>query len=891
MAQGVPAIMIDVSGLDAGYRSGAVSNWAFRLGVAVAVATSALVPSTARAFPAVSAEKPVTPLDHVSGGGGETALASNGTSYLAAWSRVGSSNSGLDDVFAVPAAADGSLLASTSRLLEKGHAHGRVDVASDGSGFLVVWARVTTTHQDEIVGALVAADGSITKGPFVIASAAPAGDDSPAVAYGSGQYVVAWHDCRSSTVGCNGVGTDDVYAARVASDGSVLDPAGILVDDRVFSRTGVDVASDGSGFAVVFRDCLVASSCDQNRTPYVVHLGAGGSVSQSQALGSPPAQVAPASLHVAAFQGGALATWDRDGSVEAVSIDAAGTVGTPFVVASTTDTLLTTQAAGSDTGALVVWTQQDAQQKAATYAARLDASASALDSTGFVVGNGTVTDVVPDGSGWLVALGKTTVVRIDGSGSVLDDPPVPLSFGASGQRSPFVATANDGTSLVAWTAENGLRAARVDASGTMLDSQVVALPGGDLAQVVSNGTSFLAMSSQPSRIAGDGTLLDPNGLFTLPAGPDGCTPMGAASDGSSYALLDVCVSYDTSYASGTIIDPDGKSTGGFSPFFNEEHAESGAIAFDGSRYLALTVGDYGATGNHVYPDGTTDDNVGFAAYFYGYRGQYAVACGTGTCLIAAEDTSSPGGVVYGARVGPQGALGAKSFDIAIPGAEAGNSYDGPSVAFDGAHFVVAWVDYRNGDPDIYGNWVSLDGTVLVPGDVPLSALPNGELHPDLAAAPDGRVTLAYQRFNDDPAIQNARVYVRTIAPPGALGTSCEDDADCAAGTCSSGTCCDGACCSEPCSDGGAGASGAAGGPSDGGVSGAAGSAGAAGAAPDAGRDAGASGSASSPAPRRDLAPVGGCACTAPPREGNRDSALVALLGLFAVAAVRRRRGD
>ncbi len=100
---------------------------------------------------------------------------------------------------------------------------------------------------------------------------------TPAVAAASSQLLVAWIDYRSTG--------SVVVAARLAADGTVLDPAGIMLDEDTpaVRRWDVDVASDGTDFLVVWRDggsasATVVRSTGAVDSPGGVPVGSLGSV-------------------------------------------------------------------------------------------------------------------------------------------------------------------------------------------------------------------------------------------------------------------------------------------------------------------------------------------------------------------------------------------------------------------------------------------------------------------------------------------------------------------------------------------------------------------------------------------------------------------------------------
>jgi hypothetical protein len=87
--------------------------------------------------------------------------------------------------------------------------------------------------------------------------------------------------------------------------------------------------------------------------------------------------------------------------------------------------------------------------------------------------------------------------------------------------------------------------------------------------------------------------------------------------------------------------------------------------------------------------------------------------------------------IYGARVSQTGTL----LDlIAIPISVAENDQCYPSVAFDGANYLVVWLDQRNYDSsenDIYGARVSPSGIVLDPSGIPISTAEENQESPSV----------------------------------------------------------------------------------------------------------------------------------------------------------------
>lgn len=95
-------------------------------------------------------------------------------------------------------------------------------VASDGSGYLVVWDGTS-----DIQGRRVLTDGSLPDAALIPISTAPDNQALPDVAF-NGAYLVAWKDNRNFW--------NEIWAARVASDGTVQDPSGFRIFDQATNQ-------------------------------------------------------------------------------------------------------------------------------------------------------------------------------------------------------------------------------------------------------------------------------------------------------------------------------------------------------------------------------------------------------------------------------------------------------------------------------------------------------------------------------------------------------------------------------------------------------------------------------------------------------------------------------
>ncbi len=120
-------------------------------------------------------------------------------------------------------------------------------VAYDGDNWLCVWqdGRHGVTNYD-IYGSRVAVSGEVLEPWGIAISTAGGFEQHPCVGFGNGIYFVAWDDNRAGPY---------CYGARVTTDGTVLDPAGIYLGYTPMTSAFPSVASDGMNFLVVFQAC------------------------------------------------------------------------------------------------------------------------------------------------------------------------------------------------------------------------------------------------------------------------------------------------------------------------------------------------------------------------------------------------------------------------------------------------------------------------------------------------------------------------------------------------------------------------------------------------------------------------------------------------------------
>jgi hypothetical protein len=122
--------------------------------------------------------------------------------------------------------------------------------AFDGQDtFLVVWEEGWDgiDGNTDIKAARVKSDGTCLDPAGITICAAKDFQERPAVAFGAGEWLVVWQDIRN--------GKDyDVYGARVSADGKCLDPDGVPLYAGADNQCQPAVASDGKEFCLAWSD-------------------------------------------------------------------------------------------------------------------------------------------------------------------------------------------------------------------------------------------------------------------------------------------------------------------------------------------------------------------------------------------------------------------------------------------------------------------------------------------------------------------------------------------------------------------------------------------------------------------------------------------------------------
>jgi hypothetical protein len=581
-------------------------------------------------------------------------------------------------------------------------------VASDGSGFLVVWQNLESRDSEFISGARVSAAGALLDTLPIVISRGRGQQEHPAVGYSGTNYLVAWEDWRTRH--------QRIYAARVSSDGSVLDTANFPVATVPNYNASPDIASDGQNFLVVW-DYV------HDLTGYADICGArvtqGGVVLDSPAV--------------------SISTFESRKKVPAVSFDGTNYLG--------------------------VWEDDRSDTIHDIYGARVTRGGTLLDTAGIPIctdpGGEHLAASCSDGANCLIAWrdyrGDSIGIfgtRVTPAGVVLDSSGFPIlslpSF--SNEQGPAVGFVG-GWFLVVTTdwhnqSEKDITGARVSPAGKVQDTIEIpistAVDEQSRPAACGDGTNYLVVwqdhrqdttcEIRGARVTQRGATLEPGSLEVSGKAGDARSPsVQRGRTNSLVAWQDLRNGRDYDIY-GTRITPEGLvlDTSGIPISVAERNQGPAAVAHDGTNYLVTWMdfrgGSWNIYGSRMTEDGRVIESAGVAICTAPrYQENPSLEFGRTDYLVVWQDQRNGDWDIYGARVAPNGTVLDTSGIVLLRMAQ---DQELPALAFDGLNFLVAWQDRRNDVSwRIYCSRVTPQGTVLDPEGIALPAALGDQKYP------------------------------------------------------------------------------------------------------------------------------------------------------------------
>jgi VCBS repeat-containing protein len=582
----------------------------------------------------------------------------------------------------------------------------------------------------------------------------PADSYAPAVAWNGTEYLLTWIDGRNG-------GGRDVYAARVSSTGTVLDPTGIVVYSETDAVTTIGaaaanehpaVASDGSNFFIVWTSYDTSSNPGQ---VFGARVSSAGTVLDAtprliRYVGGSTSSILPR----VAYGGGVyLVTWDEnDGAsdqVGAITVSTAGvTQGTALLFASST---AQPDVDFDGTNFFVVYMNTLAGRIAGQ---RISPAGAPVGAAGYLnVSGGIAPAVAWNGSEHLVvwelySSGSSDIngVRVAVGGTPIDGTPLVINAAAGTQKHAAVASLGTNGFAVAWSDLNttDVSMTTVTTAGAVsTGSTLASAANSQLTPALATGASNVLALWADQRGNASG-LFDVYGVLLSTAGaPQGSAVLITQAGNEQYAPA---VAFDgTNYlvvwedhrgatadiygarvnTSGTVLDVPAFV---ISAAANNQMAP--AVAWNGTNYLVVwqddrtTAGTFDVYGARVSAAGSVLDASGFVVSAATGLQQHPRVASDGTnWLVAYEDTRAGGALdIYATRVSAAGAV-MDASGIAV--CTESHYQSRPTVAWNGSTWAVIWSDARTNWYNVEGALVSAAGVVANPNGVPLEAATSG----------------------------------------------------------------------------------------------------------------------------------------------------------------------
>jgi hypothetical protein len=174
----------------------------------------------------------------------DPAIAFDGTNFLVVWSDT---RSGGMDIYGSRVDPGGNVLNPAGIAVSGApNNQSRPALVWGGSAFLVVWEDGRSGISSDIFGARVLPTGVVQDPGGINISSAANDQKSPSVAFDGMNFLVVWQDGRS--------GPTDIYGNRVSQGGVALNGSGFPISTALNSQGRPDLSFDGINYLVVWED-------------------------------------------------------------------------------------------------------------------------------------------------------------------------------------------------------------------------------------------------------------------------------------------------------------------------------------------------------------------------------------------------------------------------------------------------------------------------------------------------------------------------------------------------------------------------------------------------------------------------------------------------------------
>ena len=622
------------------------------------------------------------------------------------------------------------------------------DVVAGDSGYLAVWEdfRTYDTSHSEIYAARIAGDGTVLDPGGIRVTSASGQQAAPRVAWSGSEYLVVWTDFDDPYRSTG----DDIYGARIAADGTVLDPDGVPIGNTQLDEWQPDVAWNGSAWVVAWT-AMVGNGSDirvERLTSDLETIGPSDLSFAASSYAQSNVALAVEGTTTVAIYTDARDSDTGDGTNVYMNLlsESGGMLDDGFPIATETVNEVAGGVAASPSGVLATWTafEGGASGVEPVVHARRFIGGSPAGPALDIAGSGEVPSVAWGPDGYLVAWDAVEDDAADIMGRLVSLQAVagdvfPITSGTQSENLAAIA-AGDGGYLVTATDKHSHGGAGLDALGIRLDGPTVldipplrfataARPqddpvlvdvGGSLVAVWAEEDVDTGWDIRMGRLSPDGVLLDGDGAVV--AGTSGVERFPSVGWDGSRVLV---TWWDDADPVGRMLarpmQPDGTPSGAATVLGTGVTQHRAAIASAGEGFAVAWGRQIVGLQNEIRLqmfDGGGDVAGASTVLVSPAYGPFVALAPLGDGYLASWSTT----VVEARRLAADGTA-IDSAPLVLSSSDTDFYEEFPAIASSGNQALVTWIR-RNLDV-VQAVRIDLAGVVLDPAPLDLSAATPG----------------------------------------------------------------------------------------------------------------------------------------------------------------------
>ncbi len=708
-------------------------------------------------------------------------VAFDGNIFLVAWRDFRSQSSQNADVYACRVDEDGNPLdLGGIPICTALRSQYPVDVIYDGTNFVVVWVDERDYPQTEVYFARVNSDGELLDPDGIQATtgANMVSWNNPCAGTGNGITLISW--CEDMITG-----THAVKCMRIDNAGNILDPDGFVVSDTLNDDSGgMSIGFNGTNFLVVWESGMFSLDDDIQGTRISLSgdvLDPGGFlIAQNSDDQLTPAVCFGANKFLVCWSDGQGEDDDIYGNF--VSPDGTVTNTDGFAISSALNDQESPRITFDGTNFIIAWTDRRFDWDVYATAVTPDGNVLAPDGWGVGAWDNTNTrdcDITTGSENILVVWendrfpqqediqgGRITIDEY----LMIDSEGFNISVGVYAHANPDVAF--DGTNYLAvWEDfRNGIAqvyGTRVSSGGEILNPEGIYIGSNDtmqveLPQVTFNGTDFIVVWSfrksnaysgggAMARVGTDGSLID-DPPIAITSGDNSSVNFTACSNGNNTLIAWNAWNVSSVDVFGILVEQNGSIGLPFIISDAENYQEFPNIAFNGTQYFAIWQDKRESISNvfgtPISPDGVVLNPDGIEINNdQSHNNRPTIASDGADFLVSWYSGNSAGESIYATIIDQSGNVTVdKTLVYEASQFEYAQHTD---VTFNGENYILSWQTFTGNEEDHNIMGASVDPLCSVNQIITMDDSDGNQFAPHIIAGNSGQILAAYSGFTEE----------------------------------------------------------------------------------------------------------------------------------------------